>query len=244
MKRAAFTLTELLIAVGIIFFLLALSLPVISQAREKFKAVDCMQRLKNTGAAMSLYIAEGAGSVERKRPQTIYSFLGGSVPGEDTWSNRLIEDGYLQDRRMARCPAVKQTVALTAANWFYEAYGLNLVTQPNLSIGETVSLRGYSGGVFYLPIVRVQEPSRLILLADSRRVDPNALGGEIQSYRLLQGTGGAKTDSMSLRHQGRVNIIFLDGHIEALNKEGLQRIQGNPYAFVPYYDESGAYYSR
>ena len=54
-NRCAFTLTELLIVLGIILVLLALAVPAIQLARERARREQCMSNLKQIGLALLNY---------------------------------------------------------------------------------------------------------------------------------------------------------------------------------------------
>jgi prepilin-type N-terminal cleavage/methylation domain-containing protein len=51
MRRRAFTLVEMLVAVGLLALLVALLLPSASRAREKARGVQCMSNLRLTTRA-------------------------------------------------------------------------------------------------------------------------------------------------------------------------------------------------
>ena len=54
----AFTLLELLIVIGIIGLLAAMLLPALSRARAKAQSTACVNRLKQTGYALSMYLSD------------------------------------------------------------------------------------------------------------------------------------------------------------------------------------------
>jgi len=239
-RTAGFTLTELMIVVAILVALAALAIPAIQHLRVVSREIQCAQRLRAVGTAFLLYAGE---QTDRKPAGMLYSFLGGSVPGEDTWTNQLFLRGYLMDKNSFRCPAVTPNTPITAANWYYESYGFNMVTQPNVSIGQNFYRDNYSGGVFYLPVSKVQEPGRLIVLADSRSATLSNNGHEIQRYRILK-DGNNKSDAISLRHRNKANLFFLDGHVESADMERIRDLQNQPYAVVPFYDQNGEFHPQ
>ena len=62
-RRAAFTLVELLVVVGIIALLLAIIMPSLSQAKNLAKQVTCLTNVKAQITAIHLYAAENDGAI-------------------------------------------------------------------------------------------------------------------------------------------------------------------------------------
>jgi len=71
-KRAAFTLVELLVVIGIISVLIAILVPVLSKARRKALEVACLSNLRQVGMALLAYAHEYGGSF----PAPAASFYG------------------------------------------------------------------------------------------------------------------------------------------------------------------------
>jgi len=89
--KIRFTLIELLVTISIIAILMALLLPVLSQAREKTRRVSCISNLKNIGVAIRSY----AGSFEEEYPD------GDNASG----LHKLLDQGYVKTAKLFLCPS-------------------------------------------------------------------------------------------------------------------------------------------
>src|SRR5438445_10411703 len=64
-RRAAFTLVELLVVIGIIAILMALLLPALSAARQQAQTVACLSNLRQLATAAHAYCDRENGSFPR-----------------------------------------------------------------------------------------------------------------------------------------------------------------------------------
>jgi len=60
-KRAAFTLVELLVVIGIIALLISVLLPALNRARQAANVIDCQARLRQIGQSLHIYMTANKG---------------------------------------------------------------------------------------------------------------------------------------------------------------------------------------
>lgn len=212
--RFGFTLVELLVVIGIIALLVAILLPALHRAWAHAKAVSCASNLRQIGIVYNMYATENKG----------YVMPGYVVPGPGVWidfvyrglgvikAGALVMDPaykHLWGRGITYCPANISNFHASgyASNYTYSVYQLPGV---NWATGENVK-----------KIVFFRQPDRTPVLADARR--PEAAGfGTFQFggfddfqpishpiyYRLSGLHGGGRGGDF-----GRVNILFVDGHV-------------------------------
>ena len=202
--RFGFTLIELIAVVGISALLISLLLPALAGARRRAAAVNCESNLRQWGLATQMYAADYNGWLPR-RGQGVQPTTKLDRPTD--WFNALPP--------MLKLPpyaslAAAGTIARPGASsvWlcpqavdpggtFYWSYAMNM----SLSVWDANQNNGCPD-----KITGVGNNSVLVLFADApgnyAAVYPSTLPG---GYNPVP------------RHNGRLNICFLDGHVEAID---------------------------
>jgi prepilin-type N-terminal cleavage/methylation domain-containing protein/prepilin-type processing-associated H-X9-DG protein len=211
--KNAFTLIELLVVIAIIAILAALLTPALKSARETAYAMQCSNQIRQFLVANSQFMIDNNGKVVPYRTADL-SYEGGPpfpVWGANAQSWIGMLDPYMSRRLMAcvTCPKMKD------ATLCYGGYGAVI------SISNNTRGCGWEdlGGNRASPNVADIHPEQMAIFGDS-------LGTTVAPTNSLGfGANGTydTTDPLLFRHKGRVNVGFVDGHVQAMKYEDIPR---------------------
>ena len=240
-RGGAFTLIELLVVIAIIGILASMLLPALGKARARAVAAECVSNMRQLGLAATMYFDDANQYI----PQDEYDAGGTDLPtwpdvisanSTSCWYNVLPH--YVQKPGLSsfHSPSgfqylygTKNVLECPAVNWGgmpsptlrpYFSYAMNSKLNETMTTLATVTQIDQGSGGANNSNHRPVNTTTVAMFLDTIALpnEPKAFAGQGTKY----GSPKSYTTRISARHaSGVCNIVFFDGHVEAVKLAGL-----------------------
>lgn len=209
--QRAFTLVELLVVLAILGILAAILLPAVSNSKRKAQQIQCVGNLRQLGLGIQNFKADN-----HAYPSGI---AGTNTENPGSWIGQLERGGFDTSKPKTnflsggvwRCPSARLSADRHSrgipVSYAYNAYGSLASGGPTNALGLMGHFVSFSAMFEPITESEVVAPSDMMAIGDS-------LGGGVFFMRQRLGYLDQRGHASS-RHQGRVNVVFCDGHVES-----------------------------
>jgi prepilin-type N-terminal cleavage/methylation domain-containing protein/prepilin-type processing-associated H-X9-DG protein len=217
-RSSGFTLTEILVVIAIIAVLAALLTGITTTIRRSADNVGCLNNLRSISNGMELYSqdhngflpAGNSGPADMKPPLEMYRIvLPEYVYGENATRTAKGTITVESGGSAFSCPAARRQFG---ANTMTPTYGFNGNIQFQVSGSNSVQ---------NMKKINIPNPSRTMIMMDGANAWSGRTSGEHSAYwYFVAGPDGSRRPTKNDQkndfvHGGKVNVLFVDGHIEA-----------------------------
>jgi prepilin-type N-terminal cleavage/methylation domain-containing protein/prepilin-type processing-associated H-X9-DG protein len=223
----AFTLIELLVVIAIIAILAAILFPVFAQAREQARRISCLSNVRQSGLGYQMYTQD----YDEMTPSVAEYLATASIT--DFWD---LTQPYIKSVNLFFCPDYTKTgcaeaegIVDTVPGKRCIGYGSNWGPMQSFFAANATE-GGLYGPFIYLPgpevyyaqgvsIASIVSPANCYAFGDSSD-EPwytVTMGSILSSYA---NDGATISTNSAMRHGGRFNFAFTDGHAKLVQWRG------------------------
>ena len=227
--RKIFTLIELLVVIAIIAILAAMLLPALQNARERAQDTTCKNNFKTAATAIRIYADSYDDYVLPLHTGNpgVYGTMSSLM-----WLQFLNKCGIVYPNVGGAgkmypymCPRVSPKYFNSTDMGFY-SWATNTARIPSVASAETwaSSLRKFC---------QIKNHSRIFYMADTKNSENNEHPERFNyAYNLYNVQPSAGTVAwFALRHNGRFNLFFFDGHVASSTLQGIPNKDSSPSYF-------------
>jgi prepilin-type N-terminal cleavage/methylation domain-containing protein/prepilin-type processing-associated H-X9-DG protein len=224
----AFTLIELLVVIAIIAILASMLLPALSKAKRKAAQSRCESNLRQLAIGTLMYIDDNQDTFPGPGSRATYGFhpedwiywRTNAAKYPPVEKSPIVRDIGSVSRDLFRCPLDlndKERAQIADGNGPY-LYSYTMTSYDLEGAANPGMTSIFSGNrAYYFRMAGVRRPAGKIMLAEEQTA--HAAG---ESYRpgdyglsiINDGRWLASGDSITVRHEGKGDAAFADGHVE------------------------------
>ena len=216
-RRAAFTLVELLVVIGVIAVLIGILLPVLGKARKAGTAAVCMSNMRGLGQATNAYMVDNQRYLPQPTQASASTGLSATESGSALWYNAL--DYYLgqEHKNYSRSSTTQRNyeefkqdpVWKELDETIADPTGRTRRNTQTIKMNEFLSYSDAGNKFLKATDPLLANPSQIVAYVDGQGHDtPSVTTGNTANATSFSASPGL----VGLRHEGGANLTYLDGH--------------------------------